>query len=119
MNVFTGEARWLEIGVRTNDSGVFHTLPPCQPITAAPYAFYAPNAGSASVASSAHTVANNAISSATIAPGQVVKSLNGLNDAVTLVEGANVTLGTNGNTLTLAAARGFGVGPLFFHAETV
>ena len=50
---------------------------------------------------------------------RLVKSLNGLNDAVTLVAGANVTLGTNSNTLTLAAAGGFGVGPLFFHAETV
>ena len=41
-NVFTGEARWLEIGVRTNGSGGFTTLVPRQPLTPTPYALYAP-----------------------------------------------------------------------------
>ncbi len=35
---FTGNARWLEIGVRTNGGGAFNTLTPRQALTAAPYA---------------------------------------------------------------------------------
>jgi hypothetical protein len=38
---FDGNARWLEIGVRSNSSGGFFTLAPRQPLTAAPYAIYA------------------------------------------------------------------------------
>src|ERR1041384_4444364 len=38
-----------------------------------------------------------------IGSGQLVKSLNGLNDVVTLAAGANVTLITNGNTLSIAS----------------
>jgi hypothetical protein len=38
---FTGNARWLEIGVRTNGSGVFIVLAPRQPLTPAPYALFA------------------------------------------------------------------------------
>ncbi|HEY5909171.1 MAG TPA: hypothetical protein VJA21_01055 [Verrucomicrobiae bacterium] len=46
--VFTGEARWLEIGVRTNGSPAdFTTLAPRQPLTPSPYALHAPTAGSA------------------------------------------------------------------------
>ena len=48
---FTGAARWLEIGVRTNGGASFSTLSPLQPLTAAPYALYAPSAGTASVLS--------------------------------------------------------------------
>lgn len=43
-NVFTGPARWLEIGVRTNGSAsAYQTLSPRQPLTAAPYAVTAGN----------------------------------------------------------------------------
>jgi hypothetical protein len=46
--VFTGEARWLEIGVRPGDSNEVHTtLSPRQAITAVPYAIYAGSAVSA------------------------------------------------------------------------
>ncbi len=41
--VFTGAERWLEIGVRTYDSGAFTTLWPRQPLTSAPYAIRAAN----------------------------------------------------------------------------
>ena len=44
---FTGGARWLGIGVRTNGGASFTPLSPRQPLTPAPYALYAPNAGSA------------------------------------------------------------------------
>ena len=44
--VFTGPARWLEIGVRTNgDSGPFRTLSGRQLLTPSPYAMYSPQAG--------------------------------------------------------------------------
>jgi hypothetical protein len=42
---FDGSARWLEIAVRTNGSGLFTGLTPRQPLTASPYALYALNSG--------------------------------------------------------------------------
>jgi hypothetical protein len=42
-NVFDGNARWLEIGVRTNGGEAFTTLSPRQPLTPAPYAVLAAN----------------------------------------------------------------------------
>ncbi len=48
-NAFTGEARWLEIGVRLgdlNDPNVYTTLSPRQEVTPTPYAIYAVTAGS-------------------------------------------------------------------------
>jgi len=44
-----------------------------------------------------------------IANGQVVRSLNGLHDAVTLAAGSNVTLTPSGSTLTIAATGGGGL----------
>src|SRR5881397_1083547 len=39
--IFSGDARWLEIGVRTNGSpGAYTTLSPRQPLTATPYALF-------------------------------------------------------------------------------
>ncbi len=40
-NAFTGEARWLEIGVRNGGNGDFVTLSPRQPLAPTPYALYA------------------------------------------------------------------------------
>ena len=51
--VFDGNARWLEIGVRTNGGGAFATLAPRQPLTPSPYALYAPSAGTAATATTA------------------------------------------------------------------
>jgi len=49
--IFTGAARWLEIGVRTNGGGGFNALAPRQPLTATPYATTASNlAGSINAA---------------------------------------------------------------------
>jgi hypothetical protein len=45
-----------------------------------------------------------------IANGQVVRSLNGLRDAVTLSAGSNVTITPSGQTLTIAASGGGGGG---------
>ena len=50
--VFTGDARWLDIGVRTNGgTGDFTTLAPRQAVTPAPYALYSSGAGTAGSAS--------------------------------------------------------------------
>ena len=40
-NVFNGDSRWLEIGVRTNGDAGFVTLSPRQPLSSVPYALYA------------------------------------------------------------------------------
>ncbi len=90
---FPGADRWLEIQVRTNLSA-FITLTPRQALTPTPYALFARTAGA---------VVNNSITAGSIAGGQVVKSLNGLKDAVNLVASTNVTLRTNGNNLSLSA----------------
>ena len=42
---FNGEARWLELSVRTNGSGAFTLLSPRQPLTPTPYALLATTAG--------------------------------------------------------------------------
>lgn len=60
-DVFDGSERWLEIAVRTNESGAFSTLSPRQLLTPVPYAVYAPNAGAAVTAASANSVAATAI----------------------------------------------------------
>ena len=45
-SIFTGDARWLQIGVRPGDSiKLYTTLSPRQEITPTPYAIYAKNAG--------------------------------------------------------------------------
>ena len=44
-DVFTGDSRWLEIGVRTNGGGAFTPLNPRQPVTPSPYAMHAEFAG--------------------------------------------------------------------------
>jgi hypothetical protein len=88
--VFTGPARWLDISVRSNGNGGFAALGQRQAVLAAPYAMFA------------GTVSN-------VVSGAVVKSLNGLKDNVTLAVGANMTLTTNGNSLTFASTGGSGV----------
>src|SRR5262249_6415809 len=44
-NAFNGEARWLELGVRTNGNGAFTLLSPRQQLTPLPYALKAATAG--------------------------------------------------------------------------
>lgn len=64
-DLFNGDARWLQLSVRTNNGGAFSDLLPRQELTAAPYALYAPSAG---VALSA---AAGAIGNLNLAPGAV------------------------------------------------
>ena len=46
-SVFDGDARWLEVSVRTNGGGRFTPLSPLQPLSPAPYALYAVSAATA------------------------------------------------------------------------
>ena len=66
--------------------------------------------GSSGITSVTHdtslTGAGTGASPLAIANGQVVRSLNGLHDNVTLAAGSNVTITPSGNTLTLAASGG-------------
>ena len=113
--VFNGTAYWLEISARPNGNGPYTLLSPRQPVNPSPYALYAPKADSASTASNVSVNAvgsaalqNNSVTANKIASGEVVKSLNGLFDNVTLNAGANVTITPIGNGLTIAAN---GTGP--------
>ncbi|MBE0540623.1 MAG: hypothetical protein IH623_04470 [Verrucomicrobia bacterium] len=51
--VFTGEASWLEIAVRTNGDGGFTTLSPRQELTPMPHALHASTSGNATTATTA------------------------------------------------------------------
>jgi len=51
----------------------------------------------------AQSVVDNAITGSKIADGHVVRSINGKTDAVTLAEGANVTITPSSNTLTISS----------------
>jgi hypothetical protein len=51
-NPFTGDTRWLAIDVKTNGAASYTPLTPRQPLAPTPYALYAPNAGSATMANS-------------------------------------------------------------------
>lgn len=51
-------------------------------------------------------IADGAVTSPKIAVGQVVKSINSLNDSVTLAAGSNITITPSGNTLTIATTSG-------------
>jgi hypothetical protein len=53
--VLAGQARWLEVSVRTNGGAGYTSLHPRHPITPAPYALYALQAGTASVTNLAGT----------------------------------------------------------------
>jgi hypothetical protein len=114
---FTGPARWLQISVSTNGAGSFTTLVPRQALTPSPFAIFAHTAGtvtngaitSAQLAANSVATANiqnSAVTTGKIASGQVVKSLNGLTDAVSLTSGANVTINPVGNSLQISAPAG-------------
>src|SRR5208282_672152 len=98
--VFTGTNYWLQIGVETNGASPFTTLAPRQQLTPTPYAIYSRNAG---IATTANSVASNSVTGTNIATGQVVKSLNGLHDAVTLAGGANILVLPAGNNIVIAS----------------
>ena len=72
--VFDGNARWLEIAVRTNGVGHFTALAPRQGLNPTLYALYAPSSGTASTALSANiaaTVAADGVANAALQAGAI------------------------------------------------
>jgi hypothetical protein len=53
-------------------------------------------------------LADDAVTALKIADGQVVKSINGLSDQVTLAAGSNISITANGNTVTIDGSSGDG-----------
>jgi hypothetical protein len=81
-NAFDGNARWLELGVRSNGSPAdFTLLAPRQPVNPTPYARYASKAGEAAMATdvpngsiTAVKIAAEAVKSTHLAPGAVTSA---------------------------------------------
>lgn len=82
---------WLGIALGTEPE-----LSPRTQLTTSPYSFRA------------ITVTDSAITSAKLADGTAVRSLNGLSDDVQLNAGSNITITDSGNEITIAAAGGGG-----------
>jgi trimeric autotransporter adhesin len=114
--VFGGDARWLELGVRSNGLAAgFSVLSPRQPLTAAPYARYAPAAGTATTAASATTAGavtgtiqasqlSGSIASSNIAPGSITSAMlaNGAVGSAQLAAGAVTSAAVADGAITLA-----------------
>ena len=60
---FNGEARWLELAVRTNGNGAFTLLSPRQQVTPAPYALQAAKAGQVAATNIVGTLASSQLPS--------------------------------------------------------
>ena len=103
---FSGEDRWLEISVCTNGAAIFAKLVPRQRFTSTPYAIRAANFSGAVEASQI----SGTISPNNIGPNTVVRSVNGIQDAVTLAAGPNTTLSALGNTLTISSSSDWKLG---------
>ncbi len=97
-NLFSGSGeRYLGIAVGNNPEFPDRFL-----LTSVAYAIRAGEAdGVAANGINTTGLADNAVTAQKIAAGQIVKSLNGLKDNVTLAEGRNVKLTTQGNILTI------------------
>jgi hypothetical protein len=120
--IYNGNAYWVQLGVRSNGVATgFAPLTPRQPLTPVPNASYASLAGtvqngaitSAKLSIDSVTtlaLVTNAVTAAKIAPGQVVKTLNGLRDDVVLSAGPNMTITPSGNTLTLGTVPAWQLG---------
>jgi len=72
--VFDGEARWLELAVRTNGGGAFAVLVPRQELTAAPYALFASNAAAAATLSGDPIIYGNTVFGPASGPPFVVNN---------------------------------------------
>ena len=83
------ESVWLGITIGSESE-----LTPRIALTSVPYSFMSMN------------VPDSSINSAKIPTGQVVKSLNGLKDSITLVAGSNITITPSGNDLTISSSGG-------------
>lgn len=113
--IFSDRALWLGMGVRSSGTPTrFVSLPVRQALTAVPQAQYALVAGevldgaitAGAIAPGAVTtdkIQDGAVTAEKIASGQVVKSINGLKDAVVMEAGTNVTITTANNRIQVSA----------------
>ena len=110
-NIFNGSDRWLEIAVRcpVGSGSSYTTLAPRQQLTAAPYALYAPTAGSANGLSCSGCVSSGSIASGTVqqsnlafTPGTVTSVTAGSG----LSGGTITTSGTISNSGVLSVGAG-------------
>jgi hypothetical protein len=113
---FDGQTVWLEIGLRAaSGNEPFTTLSPRQRLAPTPYALRSVGADNAALAEVAATVPEGSLTAQQIAPssitgdrlagGQVVRSLNGLSDELSLVAGDNVELAQDASSIVISASR--------------
>jgi hypothetical protein len=88
-SVFTGNDTWLAIGVRTSGGTNFTALSPLQELTPAPYAIYAPTAGTAAFANS--VAGSNIVG--TIAAGQLPSNVISASVQASNIQSLNAVLG--------------------------
>jgi hypothetical protein len=116
-SAFQGEARWLEIAVRTNGGGGFLTLTPRQQITPTPYALYAPSAGTAAIATSASSFSGTVSGDVAGTQGATVVAAVGGQSAASVASGViAANAATSANTPNTIVARD---GSGSFSAQTV
>ncbi|HXF10981.1 MAG TPA: hypothetical protein VN625_09360, partial [Desulfuromonadaceae bacterium] len=99
-NQFPGANRWLEIAVRTNGGSAFATLTPRQAITSTPYAMQAANVATGAV--NAASIQDASITSVKIGDNQVVRSVNGLQDNINLINGGGISIVPNSLTHSIS-----------------
>ena len=93
-NQFPGDARWLEIAVRTNGGGAFTTLAPRQPLTSTPYAIQALNSTTAAAVSGSIPASQitGTVPVAQLPPSVVTNGASGVNISGTFAgNGSGVT----------------------------
>ncbi len=94
--VLDGQALWLEVAVRTNGAAEFGPLSPLQPLTGAPFALYAVNAGlsgtviatnPANVFLGSFTGNGSGLTNLVVGPGQLTsQSVSGTNLTLSLAQ---------------------------------
>ena len=96
--IFNGNARWLEIGVRTNGTATFTTLIPRQPVMPVPYSIFAGTASNVSgmlpAAQLSGTVGNGQLANSAI----TVNAGSGLSGGGAVALGGSTTLNNAGIT---------------------
>lgn len=123
VGVFTGDARFLEIGVRPAGSAAPYTLlGPRQQILPTPYALrslVASTANGLSVACvnciTTGNIEDGAVTAAKVAPQQVVKSIAGLRDDVGITAGVGISISPSNNSLVIAATPVVPSNPVLTH----
>lgn len=112
---FTGDRGWLGIAAKVPAAGTYTPLTPRQELTPTPNAVFATSSGTVAAGGvnttqladgsvTALKLGPGAVTEAAIATGQVVKSLNGLTDGITLAGAGGASVSAVGNTLTVSSA---------------